>query len=222
MVLEGVPYFQETLSWEFVAGSLCYELRYVEGATLFEKCMALKAEEPRLIELLNRFLKWYRKHVIYEFDGEYLLINADSNSANIICSDQGFVHIDNQTDFLRTTKSPLRPYLPFSKLLGDLQRKTPSFIDKLAIPDEVKSSVYENEVGAPCVSDLSDLLISADRDVLYRDALIHGKMGDSLLSDLLIRKTSSFEKLFPRPLFNVIERDFSIAKGFLKLNTPDM
>ena len=216
--LKDLPGFQETLSCKYVSDSLYYELSYVEGPLLLKECERLKASESALAGFLNRYLDWYRENVLFELEDGFLMVNGDSNAANIVVGSKGFVHIDNQTDFLRTTKNIIRPYLPLVRLLSDIDKLSRGFIEKLRLPSQVKAFALKGGLADfQGLSELSDEMIWESRDALYEAVLLKQmRPPDTPLSRLLIGESASFSGRFPKKLSHLIGNDFLRAKRFIE------
>lgn len=223
VILTGDSNFQETISYAFTEDALYYQLVYVEGETLDSKCKRLVTDRAQLINLINSYIDWYQKYCIYRFEENYLMLNSDSNAANIIvtASDQ-FVHIDNLSDFLRVTQDPCRPFLPLMRLLLDLGLSSNDFVRQLNLPEGYEAYLEEAADIPDNISRLNDLLVSSDRDTLYQSVLL-GKGGqEGLLRDLLIDATESYRSYFAPTIFGILERDFANARCFVDSYLPKL
>ena len=213
--LSGDRNYQETIDVSFTHPYLAYELSYVEGRTLYDYLMLHRDNQSLILTKLNDFIDWYERAVVFKLEGEYILINGDSNFANIILVDNGFVHIDNQTDFLIHTKSKKRAYYPFLQAASKLKLNK-NILESLNLDADVVDFLLNGQATEEILSDYSDDEIFESRDQLYYGLFTQGESSGSPLKDILVDNTSHYKKLFYSELYENISSDFVSSRHFYR------
>jgi len=213
--LSGDRNYQETIDVSFTHPYLAYELNYVEGMTLYDYLMLNRDDQSLILTKLNNFIDWYKRAVVFELDGEYILINGDSNFANIILADNGFVHIDNQTDFLIHTKSKRRAYYPFMQAASKLKLSR-NILESLNLDVDIVEFLLTGQASEEILSDYSDAEVFESRDQLYYKIFTQSESSKSPLRDILVDNTNHYEKLFYSELYECISSDFIASRHFYR------
>ena len=207
--------YQETVGVSFAHPYLAYELSYVEGATLYSYLKLNADNQSLILTKLNDFIDWYKRVVLFELDGEYILVNGDSNFTNIILARSGFVHIDNQTDFFIHTKSKKRAYYPFLQMASKLKLDK-NTLESLSLDADIVEFLLNNQVSEDKLSDYSDSEVFESRDDLYTDIFVQGKASSSILKDILVDNTARYKKVFYTNLYENISMDFKGSSDFYR------